>query len=64
MDSACNKAQLTGGLSITVRRDDERLIRKAAKLSKTKSIPDYLVGSLVIQANSGLKGLVYEENSI
>lgn len=54
MKSAVNEAPLTGRLSIRVRPDDERLIRKAVELSKAKSIFDYLIRSAVIQATSDL----------
>ncbi|SOC20411.1 DUF1778 domain-containing protein [Thalassospira xiamenensis] len=54
MKSAVNAAPLTGRLSIRVRPDDERLIRKAVELSKAKSISDYLIRSAVIQAKSDL----------
>lgn len=54
MNSAANEEPLTGRLSISIRPDDERLIRKAAAFSKANSISDYLIRSAVIQAKSDL----------
>lgn len=54
MNSAYSDVPLTGRLSIRVRPDDERLIRKAAELSQAKSMSDYLIRSAVIQAKSDL----------
>ncbi|KZB53039.1 MULTISPECIES: DUF1778 domain-containing protein [Thalassospira] len=54
MNSAASEEQLTGRLSIRVCPDDERLIRRATKLSKAASISDYLIRSAVRQAKSDL----------